>query len=142
MMKTVTDPSEILIHALDLFSRSDLHRDWSVDDFLRLVMPPIRAGQILVLKNENDAPIGLATWAWLSPEAETGFLNRTRKLQPGDWTRDSDADQLWVIDVIAPDCAALMIREVERKLIHEGAEQAHWYRSRKGRRASYRKRKD
>ena len=136
-MQKVADSHEILIHALDLFHRSPIHREWSVTDFIRLVLPPLQHEQIILIKDDEDVPLGVVTWAWLSPEAEAGFLNRTRKLQPDDWAKQSDADRAYVIDLIAPGHAPMMVREVRDRLIQDGAQSACWYRSLKGRHQTY-----
>tara|TARA_R110000744_G_scaffold298194_1_gene407861 strand:+ start:744 stop:1145 length:402 start_codon:yes stop_codon:yes gene_type:complete len=84
--------------ALDLMMYSDIHRKWSVGDLHRLIIPPISLGQFGFLRT-GGKPVSLLTWAWLTKEAEKGYIEGTRKIQPKDWDA---GDELWVVDFIAP----------------------------------------
>ena len=86
---------------LKLMLQSDIHRKWFVHDLERLILPAIAAGKMKVFY-ENDEPIGMYSHAFLSPEAAKGYLLKTRKIQPEDWSTDHGSGDLYVIDFIAP----------------------------------------
>jgi cytolysin-activating lysine-acyltransferase len=87
-----------LLGVIDLMAQSEIHRRWSVADIQRLIAPPIDLGQAVLLIS-GDRPVGYASYALLTEEAETGYIDGTRKLQAGDWNA---GDRLWWIDAIAP----------------------------------------
>jgi hemolysin-activating ACP:hemolysin acyltransferase len=82
---------------LRLAASSAIHRSWSLADCERLFLPPIEHNQYLIA-DDGFGPVGFFTWAFLKPEARNGFLSRTRKLQPTDWT---GGDECWAIDFVA-----------------------------------------
>ena len=88
----------LLGHAVWLMTLSGLHRNWRIQDIERLVLPPIRLGQCRLYRNRKRV-FAFATWAWLTEEAEEGYISETRLLQPEDWRAGR---RLWIIDLIAP----------------------------------------
>jgi hemolysin-activating ACP:hemolysin acyltransferase len=94
----VADWNATLVGVLGLMARSPLHSRWSVADVERLIVPPLALGQCAVLR---DGPhvVGFASYALLTEEAEIGYVEGTRKIQPTDWNA---GDRLWLVDVIAP----------------------------------------
>lgn len=104
---------------LQLLKESKLHRTWSAADLGRLVAPPIALDQYYLLyTDEDNEPDAFVTWAWLTPEAAKGYAERTRKLQPSDW---SAGKELWVIDFVAPKGdAAAAAREFRRLRERDG----------------------
>jgi len=85
----------------DLMEMSEWHCDYSETDMERLIFPAINNGR-LVLCYQDDLPVGLFSYTFLTPEAEEGYLNGGRKIQPEDWETDEAEGQLYVIDFIAP----------------------------------------
>ncbi len=104
-----------------LMAASKVHRPYSVADLERLILPSLLLGQAWV------APRSFGTWAWLTAEAEAGFVARTRKLRPGDLAAGS---RLWVVEFAAPfGGAAAQIRAFKRHLVSlYGAGTARWTR--------------
>ena len=86
---------------LELMQLSDFHRQYNERDKKRLIYPAIKQNRCVVYY-ENDKPVGMFTYMWLNYEAENGYLNKTRKLQPEDWETAPFAGKLYVIDFIAP----------------------------------------
>ena len=78
---------------------SDYHRSYNRGDFHRLIKPA-RDNNKLHLYEKDGRPVAFATWAFLSPEAEHGYITGTRKLQPEDF--EGEDGQLWFIDFAAP----------------------------------------
>ena len=69
-----------------------------------LFITPLRLDQLRVFR-KGGAPVGLAAWAHLSPEAEARYLDEG-VLDEGDW---QSGPQFWFTDFLAPfgDVAAL-----------------------------------
>ena len=84
---------------LSLMSRSDVHKTWTVEDIGRLIIPAIIHNKIRFFV-VNGKTVGFVTFAFLSEEAEEGYVNKTRKLQPSDFKGEEGT--LWFIDFIAP----------------------------------------
>lgn len=89
---------EILGTVLWLMMHSQLHRNWFVHDLQRLVLPPVQLMQFRLYRTE-ERYFAFVSWAWLTEEAERGFISGNRLLQPEDWRA---GDRLWFIDFIAP----------------------------------------
>jgi cytolysin-activating lysine-acyltransferase len=70
-----------------------------VADIQRLIVPPLRLGQCVILTNDRQEVTAFASYAFLTEEAEAGYIDGTRPLQPGDWNA---GDRLWWIDALAP----------------------------------------
>ena len=83
---------------LFILSLSDKHETWTIKDIQRLVIPPLKLNQYRIYA-DKEVPLCYASWAMLPEEAEEGYKNKTRKIQPEDW---NSGDNLWLIDVICP----------------------------------------
>lgn len=119
---------------LGLMQRSAVHREWSVADLGRLLLPPVLLRQCLVFCRGVEVA-GFFTWANLTEEAEVGYLARTRRLQPEDWNA-GDHSRIWIVDGLAPfgglpEMARAIRREMTAKAEREGwsARRAQWARS-------------
>jgi len=84
---------------LSLMSRSEVHKKWTVEDIGRLIIPAVIHNKIRFYV-DNGKMVGFATYAFLSEEAEKGYLDGTRKLQPSDFKGEEGS--MWFIDFIAP----------------------------------------
>lgn len=85
----------------ELMELSEFHRQYSEEDMQRLVYPAIRNNQCVVYY-DDEKPVGMFTYMWLTSEAENGYLKGTRQLQPEDWETAPFNGRLYVIDFIAP----------------------------------------
>lgn len=97
----VVDQSAATAALDELLPHSEIHRRWPRGAVWRCLHSPIYCDQYLLLF-EGGEPVGFLSWAWLSPEAETGYLDGSRLLQGIDFPRTSPEDVLWVIDLLAP----------------------------------------
>lgn len=95
---TIREPFEAFEAAVRLMMLSDLHKQWTVSDLDRLLIPPIQMGQCL-FAIKDDSPIAFVSWALFSEEASLAFANRARPLRKEDWR---SGDQLWIVDFIGP----------------------------------------
>ena len=73
-------------------------KDMRLSDIQRLIIPPLKLGQYRIYV-DNEVPLCYASWAMLPEEAEEGYKNKTRKIQPKDW---DSGNNLWLVDVICP----------------------------------------
>ena len=87
-------------NTLFLMAQSDTHRFYNDRDIERLILAPRDHGKLLVAYDDVANPIGFSTHAFLSPEAEEGYLTRSRRLQPIDF--EGEDGNLWYIDFAAP----------------------------------------
>lgn len=95
-------PSEALEHGLELFRASPSHRTYSVQDVYIYLQLPIKHGKIR-LYYENDKPVGLITWCWLTDKDAELFLQDQYHPTEDDYKYDSPmSKQLWGMELIAP----------------------------------------
>ena len=93
-------PSQDFFNTLSLMSKFKMYRNWTIADIERLIVPPLRLNQYILLHDPiSRKPKAFLSWAYLTEEAAKGYLHKTRKLQPGDWA--SIPSELWIIDFIA-----------------------------------------
>jgi cytolysin-activating lysine-acyltransferase len=78
--------------------QSPAHKHLFMADLEWLVLPPVLLRKFRIFRCRG-VPIGFASWAYLSEEAEARFKAGARRLKPEDW---KSGDRLWLIDVIAP----------------------------------------
>jgi|TARA_R100000388_G_C7189288_1_gene132707 hemolysin-activating ACP:hemolysin acyltransferase len=102
----------LLENTLFLMAQSDTHRFHTDRDIERVIAAPIEHGKLLLAYDDQANPIGFSTHAFLSPEAEHGYLTRTRLLQPMDFAGEDGT--LWCIDFAAPFGNCIHIMRVMR----------------------------
>lgn len=82
-----------------LLSQSDYHQKWSLHDVDLEIIPALIHQQFRLYFDDQENPIGLATWAWLSDEAKTKLLNNQGPLDFDEW---HSGEHLMFNDYIAP----------------------------------------
>ncbi len=85
-------------HAAWLMMHSKAHKHLFVTDLEWACEPPIALEQCYFW-HRGHVPVGFASWAYLSEEAEARMLQGIRKLGPADW---KSGDRLWLMDLIVP----------------------------------------
>lgn len=118
------DAAQLFGAVVGLMGLSAVHRSWTVADLHRLILPPLRLDQYFAF-TDGERLVGWFSWALLTPEAETGYLARTRRLQPEDWNA-GDGSRLWVIDALAPHGGLLGMARTVRAQLYELADQNNW----------------
>lgn len=115
---------DALAAAVLLMADTDLYQQHTIADIKRTFFPPIQLGQCQVYFKDGS-PTAFVSWAYLTPEARDGFLDRTRKLQPEDWNA---GDELWFINFICPYGG---VRAIVRDLykLHPNAKAGHTART-------------
>ena len=81
-----------------LMGQSDAHRDHSVADLHRVILPPVALQQYRIWEHDGY-PVGFMSCGLFDEETEAGYLNGTRLIQPDDWNK---GEKLWLVDFIAP----------------------------------------
>lgn len=88
---------------IGLMGESQWHKHYSTTDIERLITPAVYCDRArCYFDNETEALVGFMTWTFLTPEAEKGYINGTRLLQPQDWKTEPIDGNLWIIDMVAP----------------------------------------
>lgn len=93
-----------------LLMHSPQHRQLPLHMLGTLVLPPVKAGQYLLLsesgpsdsaqKTAPETPVACVAWANLSAQAEACYLSdHLQGLQPDEW---SSGDRMWFIHWVAP----------------------------------------
>lgn len=86
-----------------LMANSEFHKTYSPADIDRLIAPAVHFERArCYFDAETEELVGFMTWTFLTPEAEKGYLDGSRALQPEDWMTGPDDGQLWIIDMVAP----------------------------------------
>jgi len=90
------------VDALGLVCRSTSHQHYTVDDLQSYILFPYNHNKLRVYY-EDGLPIGLVTWAWLSPERANDFLLGKVDLEEEDYVLEkTEGYQLWGIEFISP----------------------------------------
>jgi len=80
--------------------RTNVYKTYTLSDFDRLFVPPISLGQYYTF-GDGEMLTGFVSWANLTEYAEEGFMARSRKLQPEDWSA-GDYSRIWLVDCLSP----------------------------------------
>lgn len=128
-MKLVKD-SEALVHALELFRASPSHSRYNVNSIYIYLQLPIKH-RCIRLYYENNKPVGLITWCWLTDTDAELFLQD--KYHPTELDYESDlpmSRQLWGMEFIAPyGHTRQMMRSIKRSIEDKyGPQKVHWRR--------------
>tara|TARA_R110002126_G_scaffold101930_3_gene234002 strand:- start:2449 stop:2871 length:423 start_codon:yes stop_codon:yes gene_type:complete len=107
------DNNKALADGLELFKNSKWHKVYNVDDVYRYLIAPIKYNRIRLYYQE-DKPIGLVTWCWLSKEDGQRFLNNGYYITESDYVSDTN-EELWGIELLAPYGNARQVFSLIRK---------------------------
>lgn len=105
-----------------LWMHSSTHRLCPLHELQRMLLPALKTGQfVLALQDDpQQQPVGLMTWAFLTPEAEHRYLQTLdRTLQPEDWRQ---GNRPWILDWVVPFGHTRAVITAVRHLLP----QAHW----------------
>jgi len=108
---------QVAAELLWLMTRTPSHRHFFISDAEWLIFPPIARAQFRMYRDENGSPAGCVLWASLSEEVEARVESGATRLAPGDW---KSGDNLWIIDVIAPNGKAGAMVEDMRNSVFKG----------------------
>jgi len=128
-MKLLKD-SEALIDALELFRASPAHSRYNVNDIYIYLQLPIKQ-HCIRLYYENNKPVGLITWCWLSDTDAELFLQDKYHPKEQDYTLDTPmSKQLWGMEFIAPYGHTRRMMRAIKHTTEElyGPQKVHWRR--------------
>ena len=101
-----------------LWMQSTDHRTLPLEALQTLLLPPVQAGQYLLVQArtaQGIQPVAYMAWANLSAEAESRYLaHPLRGLQAADWR---SGDRMWVTDWITPFGHAYVLRSLVLQLL-------------------------
>lgn len=106
---------DVLVDALSLFIQSKGHQHYTLADLTPYVVYPNKYDKLRVFYEEGE-PIGLVTWAWLTPDRAEQFRLGLADLTEKDYKAEkADKLQFWGIDFISPYGKARKIMSEIRK---------------------------
>lgn len=108
---------QVAAEILWLMTRTPSHRHFFIADAEWLIFPPIARAQFRIYRDEKGSPAGCVLWATLSDEVQARVESGTTRLAPADW---NSGDNLWIIDVIAPQGKAGAMVEDMRNTVFKG----------------------
>ena len=88
----------MLDHVIGLLTQSDVHKDWTVCQINRVIVPPVNLNQCVGIF-EKGYLVAWASWGFLSEEKSDMFLEGNYRLQPEDWRC---GNTLVFMDFVAP----------------------------------------
>lgn len=111
-------PDEALGQVAALMAASATHKHLALADIEWLVIPAILLRQFKLF-HRDGIPVGFASWAFLTPEAEERFRSSTPRLAPKDWAGGENA---WLIDLVSPfGGGEKMAQEIKSKVFPDRA---------------------
>lgn len=119
----------MLDHVLVLLSQSETHRDWTVQQITRCIIPPVNLNQCVGIFEDGYLK-AWASWGFLSEEKADKFLEGEYRLQPEDWR---SGQRLVMMDFIAPFQHTTELVKIVRQLFPDYPK-AEWRRHTKQRR--------
>ncbi len=95
-----------------LMTQSQGHKHYALSDLEWLVMPALLLEQYRIFR-QGTQPLGVALWAYLTPEAEEKLKSGAGRLRPDEWAINMKLDpkkgaihdvggSLWLVDLICP----------------------------------------
>ena len=126
----IIDNSKAIADGLQLFISSNSYSRYKLKDINTYLILPINNNRIRIFYQE-DQPIGLITWCWLTKEKANKFLQYKYDPTEEDYKdKDIENKQLWGLDFISNKgkAKAMMtsVRKEHAKLY--GNAKVHWRR--------------
>jgi cytolysin-activating lysine-acyltransferase len=124
------DNSKFVVDALFLCNQSEYHRQYSLLAFNHNIIYPLLHKRLRIYY-ENNKPVSLVTWCWLTKEQGELFLKDEYSPEETDYQRDI-GEQLWGIEFIAPYGHAAETMRLIRKEFHQTYDfnaPVHWRRT-------------
>jgi len=121
---------KIVLDGLLLFSKSDYHKHYTVEDLEKYLLYPAEKNSIRVFYR-NKEPVGLVTWCWLSKDNAKRFLSDNYHTSLDDYDPAlREGKDLWGMEFIAPYGDTRKIMSLVRKecLDTYGETTVHWRR--------------
>lgn len=98
-MKKVSNAA--VLDGLFLFAVSEDHRWYSVAEFYQYFIYPLMYDKVRIWVDEDNKPLGLFTYCFLTHEKAEDFLQDRYVIQEEDYKAD-EGEELWGVEMIAP----------------------------------------
>lgn len=82
-----------------LMSQSEYHKNWTLSAVEAEIIAPILHGQVKIYFDDQENPVGVATWAWIGEEQKKRLLEDNGILEFDEW---NGGELLLFNDYIAP----------------------------------------
>ena len=100
-MKEISQSNaQSVLDGLFLFNQSQEHSGYCIWEFNNYFIYPLLHGKVRLFYEDNK-PIGLVTWCFLSEERSQQFADEEIVLEEDDYLAN-EGDQLWGVEFIAP----------------------------------------
>ena len=96
----IIDNSKAIADGLQLFINSSIYNRYRLKDINTYLVLPVNNNKIRIFY-QQDQPIGLITWCWLSTTKSNLFLDDKYNPSEEDYKQDT-SDKLWGMEFIAP----------------------------------------
>ncbi len=121
-MKSIDGNRENLVRLGEvalLMCRSRLYCQYPVACISEWLIPPIALDQILVFRNASGLLVGYVTWALLTEDVETRWLNDPNVLLHfSEW---NEGDRLWIMDFVSTQGRARdLVQQARQHLAQHG----------------------
>ena len=110
--------TQLLADALKVLGSSTYHRGMTVEKLERYIIAAIKNRRLIIIRNKDEQPIGVFTWAYLSPDRESRYMADPSCLQASDF--ESEDGTLWAIDFAAPFGYCRQVVRALRKMFPKG----------------------
>jgi len=99
----VIDKYKAVVDGIELFGLGNTHSTYTPSELNTYLLLPIQYNRIRLYYQDNK-PIGLITWCWLSPTQSNLFLEDEYEPVSEDYQRENPGQDylLWGIEFIAP----------------------------------------
>lgn len=96
-----------------ILTQSPMHKHFALSDLEWMVMPPLLLEQYRIFRDDNHKPVGVAFWAYLTPEVEAKLQAGQTRIMPQEWAvgakldpergmRATEGGNLWLMEMICP----------------------------------------
>ena len=87
-----------------LIEQSPKYDTWYFSQFNRIFSPALKLKQYKFWFNDQE-PVGFVCWMWLGDDASRKYAKNVEgdRLQPEDWSPESDDSHLWISELICTD---------------------------------------
>jgi len=110
--------TQLLVDALKVLGSSPYHRGMTVEKLERYIISAIKNRRLIIIRNRDEEPIGVFTWAYLSSDREPRYMDDPTCIVASDF--ESDDGTLWAIDFAAPFGYCREVVRALRKMFPKG----------------------
>lgn len=110
--------TQLLVDALMVLGSSPYHRGMDIEKLERYIIAAIKNRRLIIIRNKDERPVGVFTWAYLSPDREPRYMADPTCIVASDF--ESDDGTLWAIDFAAPHGNCRQVVRALRRMFSKG----------------------